>query len=74
MNYQETAKINHEIYQELSKASNRWKLNQQELAASIFYSFAIWVLNNNETDAGKVESLKNCDRWLKENEDIVRGR
>ena len=37
-----------DIVQEFVKPENQKQLDHQKLASSIFYSFAIGVLNNNE--------------------------
>ena len=61
------------IVQEFVKPENYYRLDEQKLASSIFYSFAIGVLNSNEIDEEKIYNLQYVVRWLQEKEDILKG-
>lgn len=61
------------IVQEFVKPENHHRLDEQKLASSIFYSFAIGVLNSNEIDEEKIYNLQYVVRWLQEKEDILKG-
>ena len=61
------------IVQEFIKPENYHLLDEQKMASSIFYSFAIGVLNNNEIDEEKIYDLQYAVEWLQEKEDILKG-
>lgn len=62
-----------EITEEFIKPKNSKQLNHQKLASSIFYSFAIGVLNNNDYDDEKISNLQYAVEWLQDNEEILAG-
>ena len=59
------------IVQEFVKPENYHRLDEQKLASSIFYSFAIGVLNNNEIDEEKINNLQYVVEWLQEKKNIL---
>ena len=61
------------IIKEFVKTENKKFLDEQKLASSVFYSFAVGVLGNNELDEDKISSLLMAKRWLQEKEDILKG-
>lgn len=61
------------IVQEFVKPENHHRLDEQKLASSIFYSFAIGVINNDEIDEEKIFDLQYAVEWLQEKEDILKG-
>ena len=71
MNDEEIEEILLQIVQEFVKPENQKQLDNQKLASSVFYSFAIGVLNNNEFD--KINDLLYVVDWLKEREDVLAG-
>lgn len=62
-----------EIVQEFVKPENQKQLDHQKLASSIFYSFAIGVLNNNEFEDEKIYDLQYVIEWLHNNEELLAG-
>lgn len=62
-----------EIVQEFVKPENQKQLDHQKLASSIFYSFAIGVLNNNEFEDEKIYDLQYVIEWLQNNEELLAG-
>ena len=56
------------VVQELTKEENLWRLDQQRLATSIFFSFVQGVLNNKENNDEKIESIRYCVDYIKRNE------
>ena len=62
-----------EIVQEFVKPENQKQLDHQKLASSIFYSFAIGVLNNNEFEDEKIYDLQYVIEWLQSNEELLAG-
>lgn len=62
-----------EIVQEFVKPENQKQLDHQKLASSIFYSFAIGVLNNNEYEDEKISDLQYVIEWLQDNEELLAG-
>lgn len=62
-----------EITEEFIKPENRKQLDHQKLASSIFYSFAIGVLNNDDLDDEKISNLQYVVTWLQDNEEILAG-
>ena len=62
-----------EIVQEFVKPENQHQLDHQKLASSIFYSFAIGVLNNNEYEDEKISDLQYVIEWLQDNEELLAG-
>ena len=66
-------KILLEITEEFVKPKNRKQLDHQKLASSIFYSFAIGVLNNDDYDDEKLSNLRYVVDWLQDNEEILAG-
>lgn len=62
-----------EITEEFIKPKNRKQLDHQKLASSIFYSFAIGVLNNDDLDDEKISNLQYVVTWLQDNEEILAG-
>ena len=73
MNDEEIEEILLQIVQEFVKPENQKQLDNQKLASSVFYSFAIGVLNNNEFDEDKISDLLYVVDWLKEKEDVLAG-
>lgn len=62
-----------EITEEFIKPQNSKQLDHQKLASSIFYSFAIGVLNNDDFDDEKISNLQYAVDWLKDSEEILAG-
>jgi hypothetical protein len=62
-----------DIVQEFVKPENQKQLDHQKLASSIFYSFAIGVLNNNEYEDEKIYDLQYVIEWLQNNEELLAG-
>ena len=62
-----------DIVQEFVKPENQKQLDHQKLASSIFYSFAIGVLNNNEFEDEKIYDLQYVIEWLQNNEELLAG-
>lgn len=73
MNDEEIEEILLQIVQEFVKPENQKQLDNQKLASSVFYSFAIGVLNNNEFEIDKINDLLFVVDWLKEKEDVLAG-
>lgn len=73
MDDEEIDKILIEIVQEFVKPENQKQLDHQKLASSIFYSFAIGVLNNDEYEDEKIYDLQYVIEWLQEKEDLLAG-
>lgn len=73
MNEEEIEEILLEIIQEFVKPENQKTLDNQKLASSVFFSFAIGVLNNNEFDEDKISDLLYVVDWLRDNEQILAG-
>ena len=73
MNEEEIEEILLEIVKEFIKPANQKQLDNQKLASSIFYSFAIGVLNNNEFDEDKVSDLLCVIDWLQLHEEELAG-
>lgn len=73
MNYEEIEEILLQIVQEFVKPENQKQLDNQKLASSVFYSFAIGVLNNNEFDEDKISNLLYVVDWLQDNEEVLAG-
>lgn len=61
------------IVEEFVKPENQNQLDHQKLASSIFYSFAIGVLQNDEFADDKIEDLVYVIEWLHEKEDLLAG-
>ena len=47
--------------------------NKKQLASSIFYSFAIGVLNNDDNNDEKIANLQYVVEWLQDSEEILAG-
>lgn len=73
MNDEEIEEILLQIVQEFVKPENQKQLDNQKLASSVFYSFAIGVLNNNEYEIDKINDLLFAVDWLREHEDALAG-
>jgi len=73
MNEEEIEQILLEIIQEFVKPENQEQLDNQKLASSVFFSFAIGVLNNNEFETDKINDLLYVVDWLREREDVLAG-
>lgn len=73
MNDEEIEEILLQIVQEFVKPENQKQLDNQKLASSVFYSFAIGVLNNNEFEIDKINDLLFVVDWLKEKEEVLAG-
>ena len=73
MNEEEIEQILLEIVGEFVKPENQKQLDNQKLASSVFFSFAIGVLNNNEFDEDKINDLLYVVDWLREREDVLAG-
>lgn len=73
MNDEDIEEILLQIIQEFVKPENQKQLDNQKLASSVFYSFAIGVLNNNEFEIDKINDLLFVVDWLKEKEDVLAG-
>ena len=73
MNEDEIETILLKIVSEFVKPENQKQLDNQKLASSIFYSFAIGVLNNDEYEIDKIEDLKYVIEWLQDHEKDLAG-
>ena len=73
MNDEEIEQILLEIIEEFIKPENQKQLDNQKLASSVFFSFAIGVLNNNEFNEDKIDDLLFVVDWLREHEDVLAG-
>ena len=73
MNEEDIEQILLEIIQEFVKPENQKQLDNQKLASSVFFSFAIRVLNNNEFEVDKINDLLYVVDWLREREDVLAG-
>ena len=73
MNEEEIDDILITITEEFIKPENQKQLDNQKLASSIFYSFAIGTLNNNEFNDAKIDDLLYVIEWLQEHEDVLAG-
>ena len=62
-----------QIVEEFVKPENQDQLDNQRLASSIFYSFAVGTLKNNEFAEDKIEDLIYVIEWLQEKEDLLTG-
>ena len=62
-----------DIVEEFLKPKNQQQLEHQKLASSIFYSFAIGVINNDEYDSEKISNLQYVIEWLQDNKDLLAG-
>lgn len=62
-----------EITKEFIKPANQKQLDHQKLASSIFYSFAIGVLQNDDYDDEKLANLQYVVNWLQDNEETLAG-
>lgn len=61
------------IVEEFIKPENAVFLEEQKLASSIFYSFAIGTLNGNEMIEEQIDNLKYVVEWIHEHENILKG-
>lgn len=61
------------IVEEFVKPENQEQLDNQKLASSIFYSFAVGTLQNNEFAEDKIEDLIYVIEWLQEKESLLAG-
>lgn len=73
MNEEEIEAILLDIIKEFVQPKNQKLLDNQKLASSVFFSFAIGVLNNNEFDEDKISDLLYVVDWLRDNEDVLAG-
>lgn len=73
MNEEEIEEILLEIVKEFIKPANQKQLDNQKLASSIFYSFAIGVLNNDEFEVDQINDLKYVIDWLQLHEEELAG-
>lgn len=73
MNEDEIDEILLQITQEFIKPENQKQLDHQKLASSIFYSFAIGTLNNDEFNDAKIDDLLYVIDWLQQNEETLAG-
>lgn len=73
MDIEEIDEIILEIVSEFVKPENKQYLDEQKLASSIFYSFAVGVLNNNEIDEEKINNLQYAVEWLQDKEKILKN-
>lgn len=61
------------IVEEFVKPENQNQLDNQKLASSIFYSFAVGTLQNDEFAEDKINDLLYVIEWLQEKEDLLAG-
>ena len=73
MNDEEIEQILLEIIGEFVKLENQKQLDNQKLASSVFFSFALGVLNNNEFNEDKIDDLLFVVDWSREHEDVLAG-
>lgn len=73
MEDEEIEEILLEIVQEFVKPENQKQLDNQKLASSIFYSFAVGVLSNDEYEDEKIYDLQYVIEWLQDREDLLAG-
>ena len=59
-----------DIVAEFLQPQNMKILDSQKLGSSIFFSFAIGVLNNDDVNDEKIENLKYCIRWIQDHKDL----
>lgn len=59
------------IVEEFIKPENKEQLDNQRLASSIFYSFAIGTLKNDEFAEDKIEDLIYVIEWLQDKEELL---
>lgn len=61
------------IVEEFIKPENAVFLEEQKLASSIFYSFAVGTLNGDEIVDEQIHNLQYVIEWIHEHEDILKG-
>ncbi len=74
MEEEEVSQILIEIVGEFIKEENNEFLEEQKMATSIFWSFALGVIKNNEFSEDKIISLTHAIQWLRDNEHLLKGR
>lgn len=60
-----------DIIKEFTQKENLKILDEQKLASSIFFSFALGVLNNDDDEIEKLDNLQYCVEWLRDHEDLL---
>lgn len=61
------------IVEEFIKPENSSFIEEQKLASSIFYSFAVGTLNGDEIVEEKIDNLKYVIDWIHDHENILKG-
>lgn len=61
------------IVEEFIKPENAQFIEEQKLASSIFYSFAIGTINGDEIVEEQINNLKYVIDWIHDHEDILKG-
>ena len=62
-----------DIIKEFTQPENLYILDSQKLASSIFFSFAVGVLKNDDDVEEKLENLKYCMSWILDHEDLLKN-
>ena len=74
MEEEEVSNILIDIIGEFVKDENAKFLEEQKMATSVFWSFALGVINNDEFSNDKIISLTYAIQWLRDNEKLLKGR
>ena len=74
MEEEEVSQILIEIVGEFIKKENSEFLEEQKMATSVFWSFALGVIQNDEFSEDKIISLTYAVQWLRDNEHLLKGR
>ena len=61
------------IVEEFIKPENASFIEEQKLASSIFYSFAVGTINGDEVVEEKIDNLKYVIDWIHDHEGILKG-
>ena len=62
-----------DIIKEFTQPENLHILDSQKLASSIFFSFAVGVLKNDDDVEEKLKNLKYCMAWILDHEDVLKN-
>ena len=61
------------IVEEFIKPENAIFIEEQKLASSIFYSFAVGTLNGDEIVEEQIDNLKYVIDWISDHENVLKG-